>query len=130
MKLTNKIINFFDWNLPISRKEFFAVGIVVAIPLMIVLPLLIGKQDKSLEELRVLFAVVALVVSPIPWTMAVRRAKTVGMRQYWLWFLLIVWLGGLFGLRFLPFTFLEVVTELRLIFFMPNKVSFGQAKHD
>jgi len=123
-----KIKNFFDWKRPISRKESLIVGSLTALPTMLVILLSIYNMPASLfqNEGEITFLVITLVVSPVTWTIAIRRAKTVGMHKGWLLVLLCIWSSGLAGLRFLPFSILEFVINMRLLFLLPNKYSFDK----
>ena len=127
-----KIRNFFDWKRPISRKESLIVGtLTTAPPTMLVILWSIYNMPASLfqngGEIIFLAILIALVLSPISWTIAIRRAKTVGMHKYWLWCLFCLWIISLTGLRFAPFSMLEFAINMRLLFLMPNKYSFDKS---
>jgi len=96
-----KIKNFFDWKRPISRKESLIVGSLTALPTILVILLSIYNMPASLfqneGEITFLTILIALVVSPISWTIAFRLAKSVGMYKGWLWCLFCLWIISLAG---------------------------------
>ena len=133
MKLIEQITNFFDWNLPISRKEGLLAMFVAFTPVMVAslvwthqmisgaIPIL-DPKDYVLPWYMYLAGLISV---PVGWTIGFRRAKAIKLHLYWMYLWMIVWAIGVF----VPTGYLGKIFDFGLglyIWFAPNKVSFAK----
>ena len=130
MKLTKQITNFFDWNLPISRKEALAAMCVACAPLMVATCISIqlaitGAVPIPDPYVAPWYMNLTLFISvPIGWTIGFRRAKAIKLHHYWIYLWMVVWIAG----NFMTTGYLGKIFDFGLglyIWFAPNKVSFA-----
>ena len=83
MKLTKQITNFFDWNLPISRKEGLLAMFVAFTPVMVaslvwshqMISGAVPIPDPKDYVLPWYMYLAGLISVPVGWTIGFRRAK-------------------------------------------------------
>ena len=131
MKLTKQVTNFFDWNLPISRKEALAAMCVACAPLMVATSISIYLAITGAVPIPEPYALpwymyLAFLISvPIGWTTGFRRAKAIKLHHYWIYLWMIVWSIGIFASTGYLGKIVDVGRGL-YIWFAPNKVSFAK----
>ena len=134
MKLTSQITNFFDWNLPISRKEALVAMCVACAPLVMATSISIfllsnGSDPIPDPEEYVLpwYMYLAVLISvPIGWMIGFRRAKAIKLHRYWIYLWMVVWAAGIFKMS----GYLGAIFDIGLglyIWLAPNKVTFAKS---